>query len=446
MKQKTVLFALLAILLCFQLPLRSQAPVEQTNFRTVRPEKKPATQQSFWKSITTFGDSTQVPRFKNYYELNYGLGLDSCKGYLGFSFTHVPQRLGFGAGAYLGLGKPSLTLLLGPAVRITSAGQGWQAFAGVGLTLADTTAFAAQAGVRYAFDRGYLRNTDYLSLSASLGYIDRQLVPMLGVSVAPATVKMSEWWDDKSIYPSRHFSEALAGFSDGKFMLGANYAYVPSKLGFYGSGLLGNDHYCANVGTVLRLTSTSSHGIDVQVFQGIGVNTGKVGGETGIRLAGFNDGTKYGMWSLSTALNYSDDYIGLSIGLSWPTVGIVAVMAGIVIYSWALVSSESSGSSAGTAATSGTTTGGNKASGSSVSGSNKCPVCQGSGRCTAKPGTIYSKAKDYCHGSGLCQSCQGTGWLAAGGDRADCPQCDRGKCRHCNGSGNCSRCGGKGTL
>ncbi len=443
MKQKTVLVALLATMLCYHHQVYSQAPVEQTNFRTAQPEKKPVRQVSLWKTVTTFADSTQLPRFKHYYELNYGLGLDSCKGYLGFSFTHVPQRLGFGASAYLGLGKPSLTLLVGPAVRITPAGRGWQAFAGVGLTLADTTAFSAQAGVRYAFDRGYLAHTDYLSLSASLGYIDRQLVPMLGVSVAPASIKMSEWWDDKASYPSRYFSEALVGFCEGKLMLGTNFAYVPSKLGFYGSGLFGNGHYCANVGPVLRLTSTSSTGIDVQVFQGIGINSGKVGGETGIRLACFNDGDKYGMWTLSTALNYSDDYIGVSFGLSWPTVGIVAVVAGIAIYSWALVSSESS--SSGSASSGGSASDGSKASSSGASGSSKCPVCQGSGNCTAKPGTIYSKAKDYCHGSGLCQSCQGTGWLAAGGDKADCPQCDHGECRHCKGSGKCSRCGGKGT-
>lgn len=73
--------------------------------------------------------------------------------------------------------------------------------------------------------------------------------------------------------------------------------------------------------------------------------------------------------------------------------------------------------------------------------SGKCKLCQGSGRCSPKS---YSNRKRACHGSGLCGFCHGTGWLAAGSDKADCPQCDRGKCSTCNGSGNCPQCHGSG--
>ncbi|MCM1349379.1 MAG: WG repeat-containing protein [Firmicutes bacterium] len=80
-----------------------------------------------------------------------------------------------------------------------------------------------------------------------------------------------------------------------------------------------------------------------------------------------------------------------------------------------------------------------KSSGSAING--KCPRCQGSGRCSIK---TYSQRKRACSGSGLCGYCNGTGWIHAGGDRADCPNCVDGKCATCRGTGKCPDCGGSG--
>lgn len=105
------------------------------------------------------------------------------------------------------------------------------------------------------------------------------------------------------------------------------------------------------------------------------------------------------------------------------------------------VTMDSSSFSSGGSALATSSGGSSYSGGSSSSGNGKCKRCQGSGTCSPKSGT---SRKNACHGSGLCGHCNGTGWLAAGGDRADCPQCDRGKCKTCNGSGKCPDCKGTG--
>lgn len=132
---------------------------------------------------------------------------------------------------------------------------------------------------------------------------------------------------------------------------------------------------------------------------------------------------------------------GLSIAGTVLTLGSMTYAAakGVTMDS----SSFSSGGTALATSSAGGSYSSSKGSSSSSSniGNGKCKRCQGSGTCRPKSSL---RKKDACHGSGLCGYCTGTGWLAAGGDKADCPQCDHGECKSCKGSGKCPECNGKG--
>lgn len=70
-----------------------------------------------------------------------------------------------------------------------------------------------------------------------------------------------------------HFLDATIGFDEGEIAsLGAIYACVPKRLGFYLGGEMIYDSYSAFAGPVFRLTKDSS-GVDLQLYGGVGVNS-----------------------------------------------------------------------------------------------------------------------------------------------------------------------------
>lgn len=175
-------------------------------------------------------------------------------------------------------------------------------------------------------------------------------------------------WNDEELRFPHHYSELIGSYQDYQMFVGANYTYIPKKWGLYGSFMYGfQGDYCANVGPAIRLANSSFTGVDIHLFQGVGLNSGSLGGETGVRF-GFGRDKKYGMWSLSGSLCYSSEGIGWSVGMSWPIAGITAGSALIlgyavlVAYSGAnvsvpsTVSSGSSSSSSDNAVSSGSTT------------------------------------------------------------------------------------------
>ena len=111
-------------------------------------------------------------------------------------------------------------------------------------------------------------------------------------------------WNDKEVLFPIHYSGFVGSYHGDQFYMGANYAYVPSKLGFYGSFIYGLDgDYYANVGPVFRLTESLDTKVDVQLYQGIGLNSGHLEGETGMRfvlgVAGsMDDGASAGRFAI----------------------------------------------------------------------------------------------------------------------------------------------------
>ena len=146
-----------------------------------------------------------------------------------------------------------------------------------------------------------------------------------------------KWLSEKDARFPHHYSEFLGSYSENnELFLGANYAYTPNKYGLYGSFMYGlYDNYYINVGPVLRLTNGSYNKVDVQLFQGVGLNSGKIAGETGFRF-GFGRDKKYGMWSLSGAVGYSSQGVTLTAGMSWPITAIAAMSAAITLYALGL--------------------------------------------------------------------------------------------------------------
>ena len=83
---------------------------------------------------------------------------------------------------------------------------------------------------------------------------------------------------------------------------------------------------------------------------------------------------------------------------------------------------------------------GHSHSGNSIS--DRCSLCQGSGKCSPRS---YSNRKSACSGSGLCGYCNGAGWIGSGDNRAVCTACNGDKkCKTCHGTGKCQQCNGTG--
>ena len=212
----------------------------------------------WFKRINSFEEGIVPPRFSNYYEATLGVGLKDNYTFLGFSYAHIPKKVGINASLVKGVGTSSISLMVGPTYRLSNAGRGWQVFAGIGGTLAGSTSLALHGGARYAFDKGDLRGTETLSLTGSLQYVNRELVPTFGISVIPATKKIEGWWGEKERRFPHHYTEAIASFGNDDFLLGTNYTYIPSKVGPYISGMMGDGLYTVNLGGALRLTNNPS--------------------------------------------------------------------------------------------------------------------------------------------------------------------------------------------
>ena len=394
-----------------------------------------ATPSSWLKKITSFKEGSVLPRFSHYYEATLGMGLSDKYPYVGFSYSYIPQRLGFNASLVKGISTTSASLMVGPTFRFGDSGKGWQVFLGVGGTVAGASAFAMHGGVRYAFDKGVLNHTESFSVTGSLQYINRDFIPTFGVNVIPATKKIGEWWGQKERRFPHHYTEAMASFGSNGLMLGANYTYIPSKVGPYISGMIG-DGYTANIGGALRLTNSDAAKVDVQLYQGVGLFNGDLGGETGFRFGfGGRDAGKFGWWSIALGVNYSENHIRATAGLSWPVVGIAAVLVGSVAVGYLMseVGGTTGTPASSTAAPSNTGTG----TGSHDKKST-CKKCKGSGKC------MSHGRNNSCFGTGTCQFCLGTKWIQAGGSRAACTNCNQtGKCKWCKGTGKCEACGGK---
>lgn len=138
--------------------------------------------------------------------------------------------------------------------------------------------------------------------------------------------------DNYEIRFPHHYSEFLGSYQNRELFAGGNYSYIPGRIGIYGSFMHGFDgNYYANIGPVVRLTNGNSTGVDIHLFQGLGMNSGVIEGETGIRF-GFGRDKAYGLWSISGSLCYSSNGIGWTAGLSWPIAGITAASGVIIGY------------------------------------------------------------------------------------------------------------------
>lgn len=151
-------------------------------------------------------------------------------------------------------------------------------------------------------------------------------------SVSAQEFFLKKWLTDEDYRFPHHYSELIGSWDshEDALFLGANYTYIPSKMGFYGSFMIGiNGSYFANVGPVIRLTDSYNTGVDIHLFQGVGISDGVIEGESGVRF-GFGRDWKYGRWSISGSMNYTKNGIGWSAGLSWPLAGITAASGAII--------------------------------------------------------------------------------------------------------------------
>lgn len=191
--------------------------------------------------------------------------------------------------------------------------------------------------MRYCFDKGELDNTESLSLTAGLSLLNKELVPTVGISVVPAALKIDELWRKKEEGFPHHYSELTLGYGANQLLLGANYSYIPSRIGLYISSLIGLDmDWGVNLGPAYRLVDPNDIDIDIIAFQGFGLFSGCFAGETGIRF-GFADEMKYSLWSLSASMGYSKQGIYGMLGMSWPIAAYAGTVAAMVGYAAALV-------------------------------------------------------------------------------------------------------------
>lgn len=159
---------------------------------------------------------------------------------------------------------------------------------------------------------------------------------------------LKEWWNNKEERFPHHFSELTGGFQNSSsFFVGVNYTYLPSKIGFYGSfGMpvesfgYNEFYFSGSIGPTIRLTKSQFTGVDIQLFQGIGLSRVRahkwpyesvpfVSGETGIRFS-FGRDRKFSLWSVSGSVHYSSNGLGWSAGISWPIAG-VAAASGLIV-------------------------------------------------------------------------------------------------------------------
>lgn len=96
-----------------------------------------------WFKYTEF-DFT--PRFYNYYEILYGVGFKEHIQYVGFSYTHTPEKIGFYTSAFIGVSSFSFSLLAGPVYnfKLNDDGTSWQSYLGFGATFDGSLLFATQ--------------------------------------------------------------------------------------------------------------------------------------------------------------------------------------------------------------------------------------------------------------------------------------------------------------
>ena len=120
---------------------------------------------------------------------------------------------------------------------------------------------------------------------------------------------------------------------------------------------------------------------------------------------------------------------------------IAGAILGVATTAYSTYSSIKGGGTATAEGYSSSSSYGSSGSHRSTSVTGRCKHCAGSGTCS--PTGVNRKS--YCNGSGLCGYCDGTGWIAAGGDRVRCKACYLvGKCKSCKGTGKCKYCHGTG--
>lgn len=116
--------------------------------------------------------------------------------------------------------------------------------------------------------------------------------------------------------------ESLIGPRD--LALGANFTYLPSRWGAYGSVLAGFNHSYLTVGPALRLSGYDSN-IDWQLYGGLVFGGRHMGGEAGLRMAMPDHGSDF-CWnsaSMGIAILNGDSY--LTLGLSLELSAIIAL-------------------------------------------------------------------------------------------------------------------------
>lgn len=279
----------------------------------------------------------------NFLDFNYGFGIPVGNegrvsgSFLGLDYTYLKTHLGIHTSASFGLEYNEASLHAGPIFRLTSDYNAvdLQLYAGLGAVYAPYSGPSAwnlsgDAGVRMNFDEDH--DWSWFSLSAGCMFTGNMVVPKIGTSILlPASIS---YLTDSSEYDfAAHFLDFLTGYDidNDEFLMGANYTWCRTHLGFFGSFMAGLDGGLSfSAGPVIRLTSDLC-ACDLQLYGGPGYMNGYVMGDLGVRF-GWKSGD-FSWWDFSIGCQmYNGSVVptvglGLGISLTVVTAGMAALLA-----------------------------------------------------------------------------------------------------------------------
>jgi len=275
--------------------------------------------------------ATDEPWFSHvYFDPMVGYAVHSADVMVGGSFAWQKHNAGIYTSFMYGIFDGNISAIVGPVFRLTPKALhldlSLYGGIGYGYTYRHEHCLAGDWGLRFAFGDDVFNWYNFALGCTTYG---EEWVPTFALSLLPVKglvelAKLTEY-----DFPS-HYTECIGAYAFGneEGMIGANYTWIQSHLGVYGSFLVGFDGSAAvNVGPVFRLTPDRC-AVDLQLYQGVGwsmFDDSTIGGETGLRM-GFRSNSKFGMYSLNVGINYSADDIALSFGMSWPILGLLSTL------------------------------------------------------------------------------------------------------------------------
>lgn len=284
---------------------------------------------------------------KHHFELLYGTSICNIKDVtknnidhvVGMSYNYIPRRWGLNINCMYGIRSQGLSLTMGPTLRMTPSCSSFnlQLVLGAGAIYNFDNSrkyilnWAVDGGLRFSFEP----EDDFAWYSFSLGlrYADGYWTPTAGLSLMPArwlalAVKEIPYVDIE------HFAEFTTGIVFGSslnWMVGATYAWVPSCLGLYITGMGGEDAGSIVAGPAFRLTPNTKV-FDLHFYQGVGWTYADgehyCVGDSGLRWAFDYDGRGFCLFSLTTGVQYSSGMVAPVFGMSVALVGLLGT-AGI---------------------------------------------------------------------------------------------------------------------